>query len=66
MFHIYHRAFSAQGQQVAALNHKEKYLNVCCDNDIKYQNTTLKEIMESSLKNFKIRLDKYLFPVCCP
>lgn len=53
-------------QEVAALNNKEKYLNACCGNDITYWNKILKEIMESSLKTFKIRLDKYLFPVCCP
>lgn len=54
MFHIYQRAFPAQGQ-VATLNYKEKYFNVCCDNDMKYQNRIFKEIMESSLKAFKIR-----------
>lgn len=64
-FHIYQRAFPAQGQ-VAALNHKEKDLNVCCGNDIKYWKRILKEVMESSLKTFKIKLDKYLLPVSCP
>lgn len=66
MFHVYQRAFPALGRQVGALNHKEKDLNVCYSNDIKYWNKILKEVMESSLKTFKIRLDKYLFSVSCP
>lgn len=66
MLHNYQRAFPGQGKQVTSLNHKEKYSKVCFGNDIKYWNRILKDMMESSLKTFKIRLDKYLFPVSCP